>query len=121
MATVGLTPTIINNGEAMLYSCTLTNTNTDCAPLTAHEYGDRTVQIGTSGTTGFGTGTVVVQGTNDGSNWFPLTDPQGNGISKTTASLETIMETPLNTRVAITGATGGESVPVYFLCRRTRK
>lgn len=121
MATATLTHQIVNTGEAAKYSCTLTNADTDCAPLTAHEYGDRHVQIGTSGTTGFGTGTVVVQGSNDGTNWFSLTDPQGNAISKTTASLETIMETPLYTRAAITGATGGESVPVIFFCRRTRK
>lgn len=116
-----VTPEKVLFGEAVMYSCTLTTADATGDYITAHEYGDRTVQIGTSSTTGFATGTVVVQGSNDGSNWFTLTDPQGNGISKTAASIETIMETPRYTRAAMTGATGGESVPVKFFCRRTRR
>lgn len=120
MATAAVTTTLIGN-EAVLYEWTLTQADADGASITAHEYGDRTAQIGTSGTTGFGTGTAVMQGSNDGTNWFALTDPQGDGISKTTASLKSVMETPLRTRPVLTGATGGESVSFKLLCRRTRR
>lgn len=63
---------------------------------------DRSVQI--EGT--FGSATAVVQGSNDGTNWQPLTDPQGNAISKTAASIEQIAELTRFVRVSTSGGTG---------------
>jgi hypothetical protein len=63
---------------------------------------DRSVQI--EGT--FGGATVAVQGSNDGTNWQTLTDPQGNAISTTAAKLEQISELTRFIRVITTGGTG---------------
>lgn len=119
MATV--TTEKVLHGEAMQYSWTVRQSDTTGDAITAAEYGDRTVQIGTSGVTGFGTATVTLQGSNDNTNWFTLTDPQGTGIAKTSASIETVMEVTRYTRAIMTGATGSESVPVILFCRRTRR
>lgn len=75
---------------------------------------DKSVQI--DGT--FGSATVVLQGSLDGSNWFTLTDPQGNAISKTSAALETIEENVLYIRPSTSGGTG-TSVNVRLIARRT--
>lgn len=66
---------------------------------------DRSVQI--TGT--FSSATVVIQGSNDGTNYAPLTDPQGNAISKTAASLEAISEL---TRYIKPTTSGGSSSSV---------
>lgn len=63
---------------------------------------DRSVQI--EGT--FGAATVVIQGSNDGTNYQPLTDPQGNAISKTTASIEAISELTRYVRATTSGGSG---------------
>lgn len=63
---------------------------------------DRTIQF--SGT--FGAATIVLEGSNDGTNWATLTDPQGNAISKTTASIEQISELTRFVRVSTTGGSG---------------
>ena len=117
MATVTPTPTRIREGESMLYAWVLTQADTEGASIDAHEYGDRTVQI--SGT--FDGATVVLQGSNDGTNWFSLTDPQGNAISKTTAAMETVMEVPLYTRANSSGGGASQSVTISLFCRRTRR
>lgn len=63
---------------------------------------DRSVQI--EGT--FGGATVVIQGSNDGTNWQTLTDPQGNALSKTAAALEQIEELTQYIRASTSGGTG---------------
>jgi len=63
---------------------------------------DRSIQI--EGT--FGSATVVVQGSNDGTNWETLHDPLGVGISKTAACLVQILELTRYIRVVTSGGTG---------------
>lgn len=77
---------------------------------------DRSVQI--EGT--FGSATVVLQGSNDGSNWQTLTDPQGNDISKTSADLEGILELTRYVRPVTSGGTG-TSVTVTVLMKGQRE
>lgn len=79
------------------------------------DYADRNVQI--IGT--FGSATVVVNGSNDNSNFAPLTDPQGNAISKTAAALEQITENTLFVKPTHSGGTS-ESVTVIMVMRRNR-
>lgn len=62
---------------------------------------DRTVQV--SGT--FGSATVILQGSNDGSTWFPLTKPGATAISFTAAGGCAIVETPLYLRPSSSGGT----------------
>lgn len=70
--------------------------------LVVPNFPDKTVQF--TGT--FTTGTVVMQGSNDGgTTWTTLTDPQGNNISKTAAGVEAIEENPIMIRPSISGGT----------------
>ena len=64
-------------------------------------YSERTVQV--SGT--FGSATVVVEGSNDGTNWFALTKPAATAISFTAAGGASIVENPLYVRPKSTGGT----------------
>lgn len=73
---------------------------------------DRSVQI--EGT--FGGATVVIQGSNDGTNWQSLTDPQGNAISTTAAKLEQISELTRYVRPSTSGGVG-TSVNVTLLLK----
>lgn len=75
---------------------------------------DRSVQI--DGT--FDSATVVFQGSNDGATWFTLTDPQGNAISKTSASLEMISELTRFIRPSTSGGGGSQSVNVRVLLKK---
>jgi hypothetical protein len=93
----------------------LNETDTVGAPIPFAEYADRSVQI--SGT--FGGATIVWEGSNDGTNYITLTDPQGNAISKTAASIEGVLEITRYARPRITGGAGGTTdLNVTVLCRR---
>jgi len=74
----------------------------------------RSVQI--DGT--FDSATVVMQGSNDGTTWFTLTDPQGNAISKTAGALEQIQELTRYIRPSMSGGTGSQSISVRVLLKR---
>lgn len=64
---------------------------------------DRSIQV--QGT--FGSATVTIQGSNDGSNWQTLTDPQGNALTWTSANrLEQILELTRYIRPTTSGGTG---------------
>lgn len=84
-------------------------------PVSIGEYYDRSVQI--SGT--FGGATVTIEGSNDGVSYFPLTDPQGNAISKTTGGIEQIMELTRFVRPVVTGGTGS-NINVFMYVRGQR-
>jgi hypothetical protein len=83
---------------------------------------DRTVHF--SGTPGAG-GTVIVQGSNHlapgvaDADWFPLTDPQGNAISKTAASTgEAILELTRWIRPKVTAGDGATAWQVRLLAKK---
>lgn len=66
---------------------------------------DKTFQA--SGT--FGSATVKPQGSNDGTNWFDLTDGT-SAVSLTSAGGKRIVENPLYVRVVTSGGTGSAIV-----------
>jgi hypothetical protein len=70
---------------------------------------DRSVQV--TGTFGAG-GTVVLEGSNDGTNYRTLTDPQGNALSFTSAGLEAIQEITRYVRPRVTAGDGTTSLTV---------
>lgn len=92
----------------------LTGTNLDGSPLKFPEWADRTVQM----VGNFDTCTVTMQGSNDGSTWFTLTDPLGNNVALTAAGGKTILEQPLWVRPLLSSAGGSSDVDVYLLIRR---
>lgn len=85
-------------------------------PIECVDYSDRTVAI--TGTFG-AAGSITMQGSNDNTTWFALTDPQGNAVTKTAAAMELLMEAPLYIRPLVTGGDGTTSLIVKLLCRRT--
>lgn len=86
-------------------------------PFEAPDAADRSVQI--TGTFGSG-GTIVIQGSNDGTNYVTLTDPQGNAISKTSAGIEQIEEITRYIRPLVSAGDGTTSLAVTMLVRRPK-
>lgn len=77
-------------------------------------YADRSVQI--HGT--FGGGSCIIEGSNDGVNFFTLTDPQGNDLVLNQAKIEQISEITRYIRPNISGGSGATSIVVTLLMRR---
>ncbi len=117
MAIVNPVPEEVIAGQAMLYTWTLTAADASGVSITAHEFGDRTVQF--SGN--FDGASASLEGSNDGSTWAVLTDPQGNALTKSSGGLETVMETPRYTRATASGGNGAQSITISIFCRRTRR
>lgn len=91
MATI--TPTFQRYGEhTVVATWTGMAAGDTCTPVGPPyaDYSDRSVQMEGS----FG-GTVTLQGSNDGTNYQSVTDPQGNAIAKSAAALEAISEATL--------------------------
>lgn len=104
---------------AAIPTCLLTWTSLDSDdsgdPADMLDYPSMTVAV--SGTFG-AAGSVTVQGSLDGTNWFAMTDAQGNAITKTSAGIEEIVEAPRYVRPLVTGGDGTTSLTVKILCRR---
>jgi hypothetical protein len=63
-------------------------------------------------------GTVVIEGSIDGTNYVTLTDPQGNAISKTAAAIEEISEIVKFIRPRVTTGDGTTAIRVDLIARR---
>jgi hypothetical protein len=103
------------NGSLIVWSGLLNGD--DGSAVEGVDFADKTVAV----TGDFGaTGSVTLQGSNDGANWFALTDPQGNAITKTAAGLEVIAEGPRYVRPAVTAGDGDTDLTVTVWARRNR-
>lgn len=69
---------------------------------------DKSVQV--SGT--FGGATCVIEGSNDGANWFILRDPAGANLSFTAAGLKQVLETVAFIRAQLSVVGSGAAVNV---------
>lgn len=87
----------------------------DGDPLEMPGSADRSIQF--TGTFGVG-GTIVLEGSNDGTNYVTLTDPQGNAISKTAAGIEAVLELTRYVRPRVTGGDGTTSLVATMLVKR---
>lgn len=77
-------------------------------------FADRSVQV--FGTFGAG-GSVRIEGSNDGTNWATLTDPQGNALDITSAKIEAITEVVRWIRPRVTAGDGTTAITVVMLLR----
>lgn len=77
--------------------------------------GDRSIQI--EGTFGAG-GTVIVEGTNDGTNWRQLKDATGTAISFTAAGIKQILENPVAVRPRVTAGDGTTAITATLVVRK---
>lgn len=113
MATV--TNTAQDFADNRVYTWTpLTTTNADGAGVGFIGSGDRTIQV--TGTFGAG-GTVIVEGTLDGTNWFQLRDPSSTVISFTAAGLKAILENVVQVRPRVTAGDGTTAITAILQVR----
>ena len=77
---------------------------------------DRSVQF--AGT--WDSATIVLQGSNDGTNWHTLNDPLGTDISATANALFQILECTRYIRPSGSGGGGSSSVTVTVFCSGDR-
>lgn len=87
------------------------------APVGLAGYTDRSVQV--TGTFG-ASGNCRFQGTNDGTNYAALTDPQGNDLNFTATKIEGISEIAAAVRPNITAGDGTTSITVTMIARSAR-
>lgn len=118
MATV--TPTndgnIAGDGSVAMFTWTpLTTHDADGSAVELIPWADRCVQV--TGTFGAG-GTVVIEGSNDNSNWATLYHAQGSAASFTAAGVRQIVETPRYVRPRVTAGDGTTSLTVSMTLRR---
>ena len=106
MATITGTHAKVAKGVHTVTWLTLTETNTDGSPYGPNEGApfnpDKTFHI--FGT--WGGGTLVIQGSNDGTNWLTLTDIHSNAASYTADAIDVIAESPLYVRPLVTAGSG---------------
>lgn len=79
------------------------------------EYADRSVQV--IGTPGAG-GTVIIEGSNNGTDYAVLKDHLGNNLSFTAADIRSIDQIVRFIRPRVTGGDGTTSFTVIVLVRR---
>jgi hypothetical protein len=117
MATVNPTVSDISGDGSVrkIVWAPLTTTNADGASAEWIQWADRCIQF--HGTFGAG-GTVKLQGSNDGTNWYDLADPQGNAISKTAAGIEQILEMTQFVRPFVSAGDGTTSITATLVMRR---
>jgi len=116
MATITATQAVFDNNPGLLVTWTpLANGDTGNAMQTG-AWRDASVQV--QGTFGTG-GSVTFQGSNDGTNWFALTDPQGNAITKTADALEQISEISRYVRPNVTAGDGTTALTVIVFAGRS--
>lgn len=93
----------------------LDNTDTDGEKFACAKLSDKSIQVfGTD----FDSGTVTIQGSNDGgTTWATLTDPQANALTFTTARLEAVLENTEYIRPVLSGAGVDADVNVYLIAK----
>ncbi len=108
---------VLDDGSILIMQWTpLTFSGTDSgSPFMSGQWADRSVQV--LGTFGAG-GNLRWEGSNDGTNYAVLTDPQGNALDFTSAKIETVTELTAYVRPRVTAGDGTTSVTVVMFARR---
>lgn len=88
------------------------------APITLDNRVDLTVTI--DGTFGTG-GSCTLKGSNDGTNYYALTDPQGTAITRTTAAIKQVTEAPRYVRPEVTAGDGATAIDIRLVARRAAR
>lgn len=117
MAVRSAVPTNLYDGVVLYTWSGLLNGDTG-EPVEAVGHADRTIQV--LGTFSVG-GTIICEGSLDGTNYATLTDPQGNAISKTAAGIEMVSELTKVIRPSVTAGDGSTSLTAILLVRRAQR
>lgn len=110
--TTVITPTQTSKACVATWAA-LRNADTGAA-LDQSQYTDKGVQV--FGTFGTG-GAVQLHGSNDGSNWAPLDDPQGNALTFTGAGIKFVAEATRYIRPVVTAGDGNTNLTVSILLK----
>lgn len=102
-------------GNTYLYEWVLTTADATGVAISVPGASDKSIQF--DGT--WGGATAVMEGSNDNATFLPLTDPQGNAISKTADALEAIIENTLWVRPRLSSVGIGATISVRLLVRST--
>lgn len=78
-------------------------------------YGDKTFTVSGSFT---GAPTILIEGSNDGTNWFTLANRQGLAMSFTAAGMNTSQDRPVYIRPRLSAGSGGALVLVSVAVHR---
>lgn len=87
----------------------------DGAPVELPSHNDRSIQV--VGTFGVG-GTAILEGSNDGTNYFNLSTPASVAISFTAPGLRGVLELPRYVRPRVTAGDGTTALVSTLLLRR---
>lgn len=66
-------------------------------------------------------GSCTLKGSMDGTNFYPLTNPQGNVITMTSAGIATVIETPEYIAPFVTAGDGTTAINVSMMLRRASR
>ena len=102
-------------GTAIYTWLLLTTANADGQPAQYQGVGDRVIQI--TGTFGAG-GTVVLQGSTDGTNWYGLKNPSNTAISFTAPGLSAVLENCPYIRPFVSAGDGTTAITAQLAVRR---
>lgn len=114
-----VTPTktrIVNNGHFEGYKVEWADIAYNASNISGVKYSnvnhsDRSIHV--TGT--FGGGTVKLYGSNDGTNWVALSNPQGDELSFTSAGLEAVLELTQYVRPTVTAGDGTTNLTVTMV------
>ena len=112
-------PTITDiggDGSVKLFTYALTTADHTGTGLEWAQWADRSVTF--TGT--WGGSTAGLEGSNDGTTWIALADPQGSAISKTANGIEAVLELTRYVRPRLTVVGTGAAVTASILCRRAQ-
>ncbi len=112
MSIITQTTTTFNDGgvTSLIISWATMTTGDSGDPVTRSAAADRSIQvIGTAAG-----GTLSFQGSNDGTNWQTLHDPQGNLLDFTGEGIKAISEATYYVRPLITGGAGTSMTCVLY-------
>lgn len=115
--TISVTTVTVGNDRDRVYAKTwetMVYPSTGEAVELPH-FEDRSIQV--QGTFGSG-GTCVLRGSNDGTNYHTLKDPQGNSISFTAAGIKQVQEITRYVYPEVTAGNGSTDLDVTMLFRR---
>lgn len=115
MATVTATQanSVSGNPKTLLVTWTpLTTTNADGEPLVLVNHIAKAMQV--TGTFGSG-GTVIIEGSMDGTNYYTLNNLQGTAISITGAKIQAIQEVVKYIRPKVSTGDGTTSITAILL------
>jgi hypothetical protein len=114
MSTITHTRQDTKNSRTILVSWSPLQNGDQGDAIPFSQYADKSVQV--TGIFGAGGG-VTFEGSNDGVNYAPLTDAQGNDLNFSAAKIEIVCEATYLVRPRVTAGDGTTSLSVILLAR----